>query len=74
MTLTKSEEIIEKLTIELERIEKIIEKLTRELERIEIWLSQHLTNNVETKPSVIEIPTLEVVEIYRLVSDTLEKI
>ena len=50
-----------------------IEKLTRELERVEIWLSQHLMKHVDekVKPSVIEIPTEEVVEIYRLVSDTL---
>ena len=55
-------------------LERKIEVLTRELERVEIWLSQHLMKNIETKPVVMEIPTAEVVDIYRLLSNALENL
>ena len=49
-----------------------LEKMERELERVEIWLSQHLLQNMGRSPETICIPTGEIVEIYRLISYTLE--
>jgi len=54
-----------------------IENLTREVERIEMWLGQHLENNLNKNGgtiAVVEIPVVEILDIYRLISDTLEKI
>ena len=52
-------------------IEKRNDELTRELERVEIWLSAHLFKDIDSRPSVIEIPTAQIVDMYMFISDTL---